>query len=150
MKDKVLCGGVGTVTLVGFHYRNPPPYRSGNCFSLYGKGGNYRIVNFNHENLEYLLENGFLEFPIEVTPLGGGVGIITDERIPEEWFSSEYCEVCCPRDLWPQPQKDRFNEKVESGEIEVMKMRFQDGKEYEVIKRYVGSSRVSPVEKDSK
>ncbi len=84
-----------------------------NCFSvLTTSGQHYRIVNFNHRNspfddhtgLETLLKNG-LTWPIKIAILGPGTAVIQDERIANEHYLTRFCEVCCPMDLLPIPQR---------------------------------------------
>ena len=90
------------------------PHKRGNCFSVEAEGGNYRIVNFVHENLEELIEAG-LTYPIGIRVLAGNIAVIHDKRIPSEWYRSEFCEVCCPRSLLPLPQTLRQEREVRQG-----------------------------------
>lgn len=96
---------VGSVTLVGVLDERPSQF--GNCFTVKCDDGNwYRIVNFNHENLE-ALEGMGLTWPIECTPLSDSVAVIMDGRIGERWYQDRYCEVCTPRELLPITQRQR-------------------------------------------
>lgn len=76
------------------------PRKRGNCFSILGEDGNYyRIVNFGAENLREILKT--LELPVNIEPIGGKynghpLAVIRDDRIPPEWYSEDYCEICCP------------------------------------------------------
>jgi hypothetical protein len=84
-----------------------PPYDWGNCFSvLCDDGKQYRIVNFILENLEWALNNGLITWPIRIQ-LVDGVAYMDDVRIPETWYSTRICEVCCPFDKLPIHQQMR-------------------------------------------
>jgi len=95
---------VTSVTLVGnIHTEYPLP--SGNCFSVQvGNGKHYRIVNFNHENLEELIRREVISFPIKIMVLSDRVAVIHDSRIDHDWYDTRFCEVCCPNSLLPLPQ----------------------------------------------
>lgn len=87
---------MGSVTLVGYLHTEFPR-KHGNCFSVYTDEGSYQIVNFNYENLNELLRTEVVSFPITITPLGDTKSaMISDERIPNEWYSSYFCPVCTP------------------------------------------------------
>ena len=124
-----LATDVTTVTLVGFF--GEYPRERGNCFSVSVQGErNYRIINFNHENLEKLIEDGVISFPVKISKLGEGIAIIADERIPDEWYSKRFCETCTPGDLLPIPQRLKHFLDIERGireereiEIEGRKMK---------------------------
>ena len=109
-----LATDVTTVTLVGFF--GEYPRERGNCFSVSVEGErNYRIINFNHENLEKLIEDGVISFPIKISKLGEGIAIIADERIPDEWYSKRLCETCTPENLLPLPQRLKHYLDIERG-----------------------------------
>lgn len=95
--EKKLATSVTTVTLVGF-IKYSFPMKTDN-------DEHYRIVNFNHENLEELLEKQMIEFPITIGVVGGNVAVILDSRIPDEWYSQKFCTTCTPMDLLPLPQR---------------------------------------------
>lgn len=96
---------VTSITLVGVEGK--PPLARGNCFSVRAEDGReYRVVNFVYENLEALLAEG-LEWPIDVRTLDSRTAVIHDKRIPNEWYSTRFCEVCCPNSLLPLPQQLR-------------------------------------------
>jgi len=103
-------------TLVGIQ-KSDFPLKRGNCFSMRTQDNDeYRIVNFSVENLEWLMERG-LTFPIEIDPLDAihHAAVIIDPRIPDEFFDMTFCEVCCPKELLPQPQKLRIARQVKQG-----------------------------------
>lgn len=107
---------VGSVTLLGAPEERPS--QSGNCFTVKCDDGKwYRIVNFNHENLEALEKKG-LTWPIECEALSGNVAVIMDGRIGERWYQERYCEVCTPRDLLPITQRQRHARDVIRGRRE--------------------------------
>ena len=92
------------------------PHQRGNCFNVSASDGKqYDIVNFNYENLEYLLSHG-INWPIKMVILSERKGIIQDERIPDEWYDDKYCEVCCPRSLLPFQQIARHKRQEARGE----------------------------------
>jgi hypothetical protein len=91
-------------TLVGVY--GEPPHSRGNCFSVSDGKREWRIINFNLENLEALQEAG-LQFPIHCKSLDDYCAIVQDGRIGERWYSGHYCEVCCPESLLPKTQLDR-------------------------------------------
>lgn len=94
---------VTSVTLVGICIDNYP-VSSGNCFSVHTKSGDYRIVNFSHENLEEIIRRG-INFPMTILTISNRVALIHDERIPNNWYDMRYCEVCCPEQLLPIQQQ---------------------------------------------
>lgn len=91
------------------------PQQNGNCFSIKTEDGQeYRVVNFNYENLKALEKLG-LTWPVEFEPLGTRCAIIMDPRIGERWYNYSYCEICCPRDLLPITQKQRHLRDIARG-----------------------------------
>lgn len=116
-------------TLLGFN----------NCFSVATVDGEYRIVNFYLETLEKILRKKSVSYPIEITPLNSKIAIISDVRLLDN-ATPRYCQICCPRDFWPQEQRQEFEAKVTSGEIKITK--FDDGWEV-VSQRY--ESRQEPL-----
>ena len=109
-----LATDVTRVTLVG--YFGEYPRERGNCFSVSVDGDeDYRIINFNHENLEKLIEDKIVSFPIKISKLSDGIAIIADERIPDEWYSKRFCETCTPSDLLPIPQRLKHFLDIERG-----------------------------------
>lgn len=118
---------VGFVTMVGFGYKGiEPPYPSGNCFGVYaqpvtrddvvsGNAVEYKIVNFHYENLKALLGLG-LTWPIQCKLLGGRKAIIHDPRIGERWYSTTYCETCCPKELLPVTQLQKHEREIMRGD----------------------------------
>lgn len=124
-----LANDITTVTLVG--YFGEFPMERGNCFSVsVDDERDYRIINFNYENLEKLIEDSVVSFPLKISKLSEGIAIIADERIPDEWYSKRFCETCTPSDLLPVPQKLKHFLDIERGirketeiEIEGIKMK---------------------------
>jgi hypothetical protein len=124
-----LATDITTVTLVG--YFGEFPMERGNCFSVsVDAERDYRIINFNYENLEKLIEDSVVSFPLKISKLSEGIAIIADERIPNEWYSKRFCETCTPSDLLPVPQKLKHFLDIERGirketeiEIEGIKMK---------------------------
>ncbi len=95
---------VTTTTLIGTVAERPSQF--GNCFSVRTSDErNLRVLNFNYENLEALLERNMVQWPIEVLPLSNGHCLIADHRIPDEWYNDKLCSSCTPPDLLPPQQK---------------------------------------------
>ena len=113
--------GVSTTTLVGYIYKKPFPHPTGNCFSVECEGTTYNVVNCVHENLEHLIETKVVEFPVKIKVIGYDTAIITDERFPSEVLFEKYCSICCPKHLHPRKQQDEYQERIDSGEIRVVK-----------------------------
>ena len=105
--------GITTVTLVGFFGDFPRKY--GNCFSVRTENEQYRIVNFNYENLTELINNNIVTWPIKISTLSNNIAIICDERIPNEWYSNRFCETCTPISLLPIPQRLKHFLDIERG-----------------------------------
>ncbi len=81
------------------------PRQIGNCFSLITDERKwFDIVNFYVENLRKLLDCG-LEWPVKIIAISNTHAVICDERIPEDFYRTEYCQTCCPEDLLPYPQR---------------------------------------------
>lgn len=110
-----LATDVNTVTLVG--YLGSYPRENGNCFSVSveGETEDCRIINFNYENLEQLMEDGVVSFPIKISKLQDRIAIIADERIPNEWYSKRLCETCTPSNLLPITQRLKHFLDIERG-----------------------------------
>ena len=100
--------GLGFQTLIGSHGKYPREF--GNCFSVwvrdFGEHRYLRIVNFILENLEELQRRG-LTWPIRIREVDNEHATICDERILDEWYRDDYCEVCTPHPLLPATQRDR-------------------------------------------
>lgn len=107
-------------TLVGY-FNEDFPREHGNCFGLHVAGDReFRIVNFNAENLQELLKRG-LTYPIKIVPIAKNRAIIHDERIPHDWYQSRWCECCCPDDLLPLPQQLKHHRQELTGERRVVR-----------------------------
>jgi hypothetical protein len=126
--DLFMAEAEGFRTMVGFSNKGEPPYESGNCFGVYrqkvtrddvisGSVTQYKIVNFNADNLDALLKLG-LKWPIQCKVLLGRIAIIHDPRIGERWYSNRYCETCCPTDLLPITQIQRHERETMRGDRE--------------------------------
>lgn len=101
-------------TLVGV--MGDPPHPHGNCFSVKCDDGKYyRVVNFNLENVEALVEQG-LKWPIECQAIGERHVVFMDGRIGERWYQDRYCEICCPRVLLPVTQRQRHEREIARGQ----------------------------------
>lgn len=111
---------ITSVTLVGYHIKEYPA-ENGNCFSMRcDDNTEYRIVNFNAENMKELLKHG-LTYPIEILPMSEHIAVIDDGRIGERWYSKKYCTVCCPYNLLPIPQQFKKKREEKFGIVTVIK-----------------------------
>lgn len=109
---------ITSTTLVGTMGKKFP-LANGNCFSVEcDDKTEYRIVNFVLENLEQLIKIKQLQWPVLILPISERQAVIVDERIPEDWFSNDYCEVCCPFNLLPHNQQMRYVRKLVRKDIE--------------------------------
>lgn len=129
---------ITSMTLVGY-LADKIPYEMGNCFSLKTEESNYyRILNFNLENLEHLLEKKIISFPITILPLSDSHAVIVDSRIPNEFYSNRFCETCTPRELLPMPQRIKQLLQIQKGIREEREIDF-DGKKSILVKINVSS-----------
>jgi len=104
------------MTLLGVRPRTFPS-DDGNCFSVCVSGAKhkeYKVCNFGYENIQHLFTKG-LKWPVKVTIIGEWTAIINDERIPETYYRDTYCEICCPEDLLPEPQRAHLDREVRRG-----------------------------------
>lgn len=110
---------IGGQTLVGFW--GDYPRERGNCFSLYNndKSKSFKVVNFNVENLEHLLATNVVRWPIKIQKLSDRHAIVKDDRIPSNYYSDNYCQVCTPLSLWPEKQLLARQAKIDSGELKI-------------------------------
>lgn len=141
-KSKAFC--FTSHTLVGYDMSAKFPREHGNCFSvmeelLPGAADDIkskpdderweaiskaqkenllrenRIVNFNHENMEELLERGVVQWPIDILVVVPGVAVIHDARIPASWYDKYFCPTCCPTSHLPVTQHLNSMRDIESG-----------------------------------
>jgi len=107
---------IGMCTLLGV-IETKYPMKHGNCFDLENKdkSQSIKIVNFKLENLNYLLRNNIVSYPLEVKKLSKRYGILVDKRIPKDFFDESYCEICCPRHLLLEHQQKRIQAELDSG-----------------------------------
>lgn len=114
----VNCVREGEVTCIGTMWKEFP-YPSGNCFSLIDENSNiYRILNFNHENFKELFRIGVLSYPVKVLAMTEHQAVLHDSRIPEEWYSKRFCEICTPSFLLPVNQRLEQLREVDRGDRE--------------------------------
>ena len=101
---------IGCVTLVGYNTRNGFPIKGGNCFNLIDTdGSSHSIVNFGYENLnEWMKRSGQTDISVRCIPKSDKLWEICDDRIPKEWYKSEYCTVCTPIRLLPFEQRKQY------------------------------------------
>lgn len=91
------------------------PYKRGNCFDVKTDDDcEYRILNFNVENLNHLLSHG-LTWPVKILVLSEHCAVINDSRIDDDLYDTEFCEVCTPRSLLPVPQRLKQLRDIDKG-----------------------------------
>jgi hypothetical protein len=112
---KKLATMIGGQTLVG-SIGNTYPKSSGNCFGLIADK-EYRIGNMNVENLQYLIKEKIIDFPIEIDTLDDKRALITDEILPKDFIDKGVCTICFPYKYWTDEQKKIYEGRVASGEI---------------------------------
>lgn len=112
---------IGSVTLVGYMHKKFP-HPSGNCFSMIAENGvEYKVVNFNYENMEELINNRGIKLPIRLYILGDAAtsrtAVVCETRINNSWYSKEFCTVCTPNKYLSFTQRLAEELLVESGEV---------------------------------
>jgi hypothetical protein len=110
---KGLC--INSSTLIAPDRSGGLPYKRGNCFSMQTDDGNFNIVNFVCENMEHIIKEKKVKLPIKLQAISERQAVVNDERIPREWYSESFCEVCCPESLLPLPQRMKIWREEESG-----------------------------------
>ena len=97
---------ITSVTLVGI-IEDKFPLIHGNCFGVKVKSedNDYRIVNFYVENLEHVIKEKIIDWPIKIKILENRIAVIHDSKIPDEYYNQGFCTVCCPERLLPVTQK---------------------------------------------
>jgi hypothetical protein len=114
-------------TLVGTINDGKYPYKHGNCFSMQDDTGKeYRIINFNHENMKEAIKRG-VSYPIKILPLDERIAIIADSRIPDDWYADKFCAVCTPKHLLSIPQRLKLELSVDRGETTFRNMVMPNG-----------------------
>jgi len=120
-------------TLVGYN-TDEYPIKRGNCFSVETEDGkNYRILNFGLENLEHLLAEKGLTWPVKIVVLGERHAALSDERIGDRWYQSKFCSVCTPRDLIPLPQLLENDRDEARGTTTRKLVEMEDGQKFEMV-----------------
>jgi hypothetical protein len=106
---------IGGHTLLGVN-TSKYPVKHGNCFDMViSRDKGVKIVNFYVENLEELIRRNEITLPVKIGMISEHCGVIMDERIPHDWYSDRFCEVCCPDRLLPITQRLRIWRDEESG-----------------------------------
>ena len=112
--NTILADHIVSQTLVGSSGGFPRQF--GNCFSVRAGEKEYNILNFKAENLEYLIKEKKLSWPIQIHILSDKCAVIHDSRIPHNFYSEEFCRICTPYDLLPLPQKLHLARRVLTNE----------------------------------
>lgn len=123
----VKANAITSITLVGY-INTKFPRKHGNCFSVRAETGEYRIINFNHENLEELLRTKVVSFPFTIIPLEHSkTAMIADERIPNEWYNDNFCSSCTPIEHLPPVQRLKQVLDIKRGKRTEREVTFYDG-----------------------
>ena len=95
------------------------PYAHGNCFSVTAleDGRDYRILNMNWENMDYLVKSKDLKWPLRMMRYTAATAMMFEPRIPREAYSRRICPVCCPTDSLPIMERIERMLMIERGEI---------------------------------
>lgn len=121
--------GVTSVTYVGFF--GEFPRKNGNCFSIItDESKHLKVLNFNHENLIELLSKGVLAYPVKILPLDDKHCLISDHRIPKEWYGQEFCSICTPYELLPLQQKLNRVMDVDGGRVVEKRVILENGESF--------------------
>ena len=84
---------IGSSTLMGVIQTDPPTYPQtrGNVFTVFTDeqiNKERTIINIYVENLQYLISQGIVQFPIEIIPISVDRATVVDSRIPAEYYHS--------------------------------------------------------------
>ena len=130
---------VGSVTLLGVD-TSAYPVKRGNCFSVQIDDAEYKVINFNHENLMFLIQLG-LKLPVEILVDDETKrAFIHDTRIKDKWYDKDVCEICSPMKFWSAAQLLRRQRDIDAGHLTVTPIRMTiDGVEkiWEVESRQI-------------
>lgn len=116
-------------TLVGSH--GEFPRRHGNCFSVKLRRWPkpVRIINFLTENLNHLISEKIVTWPIRVVQFNAShIAIIDDPRIPAEYYHPQYCSICTPERFQTKEWRDDLAKRIKSGVVKRSIFRLPDGK----------------------
>ncbi len=135
IEDLIDAYEVTSTTLIGSF--GDFPRSVGNCFSLKTDiDKDYRIVNFNAENLDELLKRG-LTWPVKILPMNERIAIICDARISDKWYDERYCSICCPDSLLPHPQLASQLREIDRGDRVEKEVEYE-GKKMTIVKLKMG------------
>lgn len=85
-----LAYGFGKVTLMGVTASEEDyPIKRGNSFGVWTTEEppcHYHIKNMRLEDLKKLIERGIVSWPIEIFVLDKTCALITDPRVPVDWY----------------------------------------------------------------
>lgn len=127
-------------TIVGVNTSSYPVFR-GNCFDLLVRGKTRRVVNFAYENLrEAQSRFGLNDIEVEYVPKSNDHRIIiTDDRIPKDWYPKDWCSVCCPAREMPFEMRKRY-----FANMRAMGAKWKKTKDGYVIMSYTPGARQLP------
>jgi hypothetical protein len=96
---------IGGQTLVGV-WGKEFPLPHGNCFDVVvNEEKGYKIVNMVLENLQHLIDQQIIAWPIDILAISEHQAIMIDKRIPKEYYAKRICSICCPFALLPITQQ---------------------------------------------
>ena len=109
MKVKIRIGGQTMLGVISNSLKQGIPITGGNCFDLIDDDKSHRVVNFCVENFKYITEKLNLTYIyVDLVEKSDTLWIIKDYRIPQEWYSKEYCIVCTPIRMLPTEQRKKY------------------------------------------
>jgi hypothetical protein len=94
------------------------PLNHGNYFSLDAEDGKgYEIANFWYEDFDYLIRNKIIEFPVNIKVLEKKWAIISDNRVPFEFYSETSYRA--PEKYWSLKDRLIRHQKIDTGIIKI-------------------------------
>lgn len=110
---------IGYVSLVGI-MKTKYPLEYGNYFSMVtADNKEFEISNMWFENLDYLIKQEVVSFPIQVKILGRGWAMVYDVRVPPNFLMETSYRA--PMEFWSLRQLANRQLKIDSGEIQLVK-----------------------------
>jgi hypothetical protein len=108
--------GVGFVSLVAYFGGYPRP--QGNYFTLnVGSSRTYEIANMWYENLQYLIDDGTITFPIKMKILTDRWAIVYDDRVPRDFYTDTSYRA--PKQFWSLTEQANRQLDIDTGKLKI-------------------------------
>lgn len=108
--------GVGYVSLVAYWGDFPRP--RGNYFSLNtADGKTYEIANMWYENLEHLIDEGIITFPIKIKLLTDSWAIVYDDRVQRNFYTDTSYRA--PKQFWSLTKQANRQLDIDTGKLKI-------------------------------